>query len=282
MDLLAEGAPALLTAFAFAFGAVWGSFLNVVIARVPHGRSIVRPGSSCPKCGTPIKWHDNIPIVGWLRLRAKCRACGQPISARYPLVELLMALLSVALYRLFGPTPAYLGYFVFVAALVALAYIDLDTWLLPHEITWPLLALGLLSPLWNRQLSWTDALVGGATGVLVFGAIALLGEKVFKREVMGWGDVWLLGGIGAWLGWPSLLPVVLLSAFQGAVVGAILIAIGKPAAHRERSPVEGDEDWVPPPHAVPYGPFLVLAALEQLFAGAWLRAAYERFLQRLL
>jgi leader peptidase (prepilin peptidase)/N-methyltransferase len=278
MDLLVRHHDLVATLFAFAFGAVVGSFLNVVIARVPHGQSVVSPGSHCPKCGTPIAWYDNVPVLAWLWLRGRCRRCGLPISIRYPLVELLVGLLAVAVWRSFGFSGAALGYFVFVAALVALAYIDLDTWLLPHEITWPLLGAGLLSPLWNPALGWKASLLGGAIGFGGFAAVALFGEKVLKKEVMGWGDVWLLGGIGAWMGWQSLLPVVLLSAFQGAVVGGVLLAVGKPAAERERQPVEGDEDWVPPPHAVPYGPFLVLAALEELFIGAWLRGYYDRLL----
>ncbi len=298
MALLAERVPWLLAAFAFAFGACIGSFLNVVIARLPKGESLVRPESHCPKCQTPIRWHDNIPVFGWLALRGKCRDCGLPISPRYPMVELLVGLLAVGCLRRFGPHGVAFAYFAFVAALVALAYIDLDTWLLPHEITFPLLALGALSPLWNPQLRWTDSLIGGAAGVVLFAAIALFGERVLKREIMGWGDVWLLGGIGAWMGWVSLLPVVMLSALQGAVVGVALLATGKGPAERDRKKAqeaaaeapapdpaappgeEDDDDWVPPPHAVPYGPFLVLAALEWLFAGEWLRYQYDRVLNQ--
>src|SRR5438477_1248493 len=192
MQDLARGLPLAFTLWVFAVGAVVGSFLNVVIARVPKGESVVSPGSRCPRCGAAIAWYDNIPILSWLVLRAKCRRCGEPISARYPLVELLTAVLAVAVVRQTGPTPAAVGTFAFVAALVALAYIDLDTWLLPHEITWPLLAAGLLSPLWNPGLSWLDSLLGAGIGLAFFGAIALFGEKVLKREAMGWGDVWLL------------------------------------------------------------------------------------------
>jgi leader peptidase (prepilin peptidase)/N-methyltransferase len=277
MELLHQGAPAVSYAFAFAFGAVVGSFLNVVIARVPHGQSLLRPGSRCPKCEAPIAWYDNVPVLAWLWLRGRCRRCGQPISPRYPIVELLVGLLAMGILRSFGPTPAALGYFAFASALVALAYIDIDTWLLPHEITWPTLIAGLVSPLWNHRLGWLDSLIGGAAGVLVFGAIALFGERVLRKEIMGWGDVWLLGGIGAWLGWAALLPVVLLSALQGAVVGGLLLALGKAPAERPRDAPEGDEDWVPPPNAVPFGPFLVLGALEQLLAGDWMRLQYDRF-----
>jgi leader peptidase (prepilin peptidase)/N-methyltransferase len=273
-----------------------GSFLNVVIARVPVGESIVRPGSRCPTCGAPIAWHDNIPLISWLFLRARCRRCGAPISARYPLVELISAVLAVAIVRQLGPTLAAAGYFAFAASLVALAYIDLDTWLLPHQITWPLLAVGLVSPLWNRDLGWLSSLIGAAAGFGLFAAIALFGEKLLKKETMGWGDVWLLSGIGAWLGWQALLPVVLLSALQGSIVGITLIAMGRDLSktnvpepvsdivnehEQEHEHASADDDWVPPKHAVPYGPFLALAALEHLLAGNRLASAWDYLLRRL-
>src|SRR5207248_676446 len=142
-----------------------------------------------------------------------------------------------------------------------LAYIDIDTWLLPHQITWPLLAVGLVSPLWNREVGWNSSLIGAGAGFALFAAIALVGERILKRETMGWGDVWLLAAIGAWLGWPSLLPVVMLSALQGSVVGIALILLGRaPAAQEPAQAPSPDDDWVPPKHAVPYGPFLSLAA----------------------
>jgi leader peptidase (prepilin peptidase)/N-methyltransferase len=302
-----------LDAWVFAVGACVGSFLNVVIARVPAGRSIVSPPSSCPKCGKPIAWYDNIPLLSWILLRAKCRDCGQPISARYPVVELLTALLLFALWRRFGASPATVGYAGLVSALLVLTFIDLDTWLLPHQITWPLLVVGLASPLWNPVVGWSDSAIGAAAGFAVFAAIALIGERLLKKETMGWGDVWLLAGIGAWLGWAALLPVVLLSAVQGSVVGITLLLLGrgpaeKARAEREREekaaagalasaakesaeaaaaqgaasafvgvPVQPppDDDWVPPPHALPYGPFLALGALEFLLArDAILRAFF--------
>lgn len=264
-----------------------GSFLNVVIARVPKGESIVRPRSRCPRCRKPIAGYDNIPVLSWLLLRGKCRNCGLPISARYPLVEILCAVLVFAAWTHFGPSGAFVGYAAFVCALLALTYIDLDTWLLPHQITWPLLALGLLSPLWNDALTWFDAGVGAAIGFGVFALIALLGEKLLKKETMGWGDVWLLGAIGAWLGWRDVLPVIFLSALQGAVVGIVLMLVGRGPAEKARAaaaakaPAADEDDWVPPAHAVPFGPFLALAAIEMLFAGDAILRAYLAGLQRL-
>jgi leader peptidase (prepilin peptidase) / N-methyltransferase len=308
-------------AYVLVVGACIGSFLNVVIARLPHGKSLVSPPSACPRCGARIAWRDNVPIASWLLLRGRCRQCARPISGRYPLVELLTALLVFALWRRYGPQWATLGYAVFASALVALTYIDLDTWLLPHEITWPLLAAGLLSPLWNPAVHWTDTLLGAAVGFALFGSIALIGEKLLHKEMMGWGDVWLLAGIGAWLGWQALLPVVLLSAVQGSIVGAVLLAVGRGPAEKARAEASAssgsasggakqpggdqdddrpastwysgqpptdqpphapdEEDWVPPPHAVPFGPFLALAALEVLLAGEALFNWYFGALQRL-
>ena len=285
MQDLARALPLAFTLWVFAVGAVVGSFLNVVIARVPKGRSIVSPGSRCPRCGNPIAWYDNIPVLSWILLRARCRNCGLPISPRYPLVEVLTGVLAVAVFRRVGPSWTAVGYFAFAATLVALAYIDLDTWLLPHQITWPLLALGLASPLWNRELTWIESLIGAAAGFALFAVIALVGEKLLKRETMGWGDVWLLAAIGAWLGWPALLPVVLLSAVQGAIVGSILLAIRREpdrAPRPEPAAPSSDDDWVPPKHAVPYGPFLSLAALEYLFFGDRLVSGWNHLLFRLL
>ena len=311
-------------------GACVGSFLNVVIARLPHGRSLVSPPSTCPRCGKRIAWYDNVPILSWVALRARCRNCGERISSRYPIVELLTAVLVFAIWRRYGPQWSTLGYAFFACALVALTYIDLDTWLLPHEITWPLLVVGLLAPLWNPAVHWLDALIGAAAGFALFASIALVGEKILHKEMMGWGDVWLLAGIGAWLGWQALLPVVLLSAIQGSAVGAVLLAVGRapsdgaragssntgpaggaagaaPSNHEDqdqatrakddRAPASSwyagrpppeqpehaadEEDWIPPPHAVPFGPFLALAALEVLLAGDALWTWYFGAMQRM-
>jgi leader peptidase (prepilin peptidase)/N-methyltransferase len=290
MQALADAYPRTVLAFAFAFGAVVGSFLNVVIARVPAGLSIVKPGSRCPRCGAEIAWYDNIPLLSWILLRARCRGCALPISARYPVVELLAGVLALAIAKRFGPTPVALGYFAFAAMLVALAWIDLDTWLLPHEITWPLVATGLASPLWNRALPFRLAIVGAVCGFAVFSAITLFGEKVLKRELMGWGDAWLLAGICSWLGLGALLPVVLLASLQGALIGGLLLAL--PGGRKDSPPADGaaatpavepppgdpGDGWTPPRHAVPFGPFLALAALEQLLLGDALAAIWMRLL----
>lgn len=258
--------------FAFVFGALVGSFLNVVIARVPKRLSIVRPRSFCPSCRTPIRARDNVPILSWLLLRGRCRSCGVRISPRYPFVELAVALLAVAVLRRFGPTPWALAVFAFVAALVALTYIDLDHWLLPRSITIPFIALGLGASFLPGGPGIASAAMGAAVG---FGAFVLLGwlaERILKKEALGGGDVWLLAMIGAWLGLRSLLPVVLLASVQGALVGGILLLATRRHRKTAMPPPRptGDpevDEWEPPEGAVPFGPFLALGAAEYLFFG---------------
>jgi leader peptidase (prepilin peptidase)/N-methyltransferase len=247
-------------------GATVGSFLNVVVARVPAGLSVVRPRSRCPRCQAPIAWYDNVPVLSWLLLRARCRACGAPISARYPLVELLVAGLAAFAAWRHGPSLAWAGEVGFLSLLVALAFIDLDTWLLPWALTVPLAGLGLLlgaagaTPAGGLRA----AALGGAAGFGFFLAVHVVGEKVFKREALGFGDVVLLGGIGAWLGPLGLLPVILLSSLQGAAVGIALLLAGRgsasprprpPPARRARttgsrratpSPTAPSSPWPPP------------------------------------
>lgn len=218
----------LAAAWAVALGAVAGSFLNVVIARLPRGGSVVSPRSRCPRCGAAIAWYDNIPILSWILLRARCRACRGPIHWRYPLVEALGALAAFLAWQRHGLSLPAAAELAFAAALLALAFIDLETWLLPHAITWPLLAAGVvaaavgLGPAPLRSSLW-----GAGLGFASFAAVAWVGERIFKREALGFGDVWLLAGIGAWLGMGALLPVVLFASLQGSVVGLALILLGK-------------------------------------------------------
>jgi leader peptidase (prepilin peptidase) / N-methyltransferase len=297
---------AFVTIGALIVGASVGSFLNVVVARVPAGLSIVRPGSRCPRCLAPIAWHDNLPVVSWLLLRARCRACGAPISARYPLLELAGAAAALLALRRHGLSSAAAAEMAFASLLLALGLIDLDTWLLPHALTWPLLGAGLaLSALGLTPAgSLAPALYGAGIGFAAFAALAVAGRKVLGREALGFGDVWLLAGLGAWLGVGALLPVVLLASLQGTAVGLVLAGLGRlpkgeaapspspPPGEREktipgREPplplrrVSGGEgrgegaeaNWVPPRNAVPFGPFLVAGALEWLYLGDRLASA---------
>jgi leader peptidase (prepilin peptidase) / N-methyltransferase len=257
-------------------GAAIGSFLNVVIARVPAGESIVSPRSRCPRCGAPIAWYDNLPVLSWLLLRGRCRRCGTPISPRYLLVELLGAALALAAFARHGLGAAAAAEFVLAALLVALAFIDLATWLLPHALTWPLIATGLAAAALGvgTAPSLASSATGAAAGFGAFAAIAWIGRLLARKEAMGWGDVWLLAGLGAWLGLAALLPVVLLASVQGSVVGLLLVAVGKaqPGPSPSAPDPADDADWVPPRNAVPFGPFLALAALEWLYLAGPLAA----------
>jgi leader peptidase (prepilin peptidase)/N-methyltransferase len=277
--------PLLTTAWGALFGAVVGSFLNVVIARVPAGESVVHPRSRCPRCKSPIAWYDNVPVLSWVLLRGRCRRCSERISWRYPLVELLGGAAGALAAIRAGPTPQALAELCLVATLLALAFVDVDTWLLPHVLTWPLMVAGqAAAALGLVRASPRASALGLAVGIAAFTLVAEVGRRAFRREAMGYGDVWLLGGIGAWLGVGALLPVVLLASLQGAVVGILLVLLGKgqpgpsPAAlagteaspgaeasSPRPSPPQQDDDWVPPRNAVPFGPFLALAALEWLY-----------------
>jgi leader peptidase (prepilin peptidase)/N-methyltransferase len=271
----------LLAAWALLVGAAVGSFLNVVIARLPSGLSLVRPRSHCPGCGTPIRWYDNIPIVSWLALRARCRSCGKTISWRYPLVEALGAAAAGLAFVRHGLGAASFAELVLASLLIVLAFIDLDTWLLPHALTGPLFATGLVASAFHLTAArgFVPALVGAAAGGGAFWLVSFLGERVFRKEAMGLGDAWLLAGIGAWMGYVALLPIVLLASLQGAVVGAVLLALGKgqpgptePPAPAPSGP-EGEDvgaseeevPWIPPRHSIPFGPFLALGTLEWLY-----------------
>jgi leader peptidase (prepilin peptidase) / N-methyltransferase len=296
--MFADVPPFLAVAWAALLGAVVGSFLNVVIARVPAGESVVHPRSRCPRCRSPIAWYDNLPVLSWLLLRARCRGCGAPISWRYPLVELLGGCAGALAAQRHGISPEAAAELLLVATLLALSFIDLDTWLLPHPLTWPLMVAGQAAAAFGLTgVSPRSSAIGLLVGVGAFATVAEVGQRVFHREAMGYGDVWLLGGLGAWLGVGAILPVVLLASLQGALAGGLLILLGRgepgpeasppPAGPGEAAPQAAqaapaaapppaaeDEDWVPPRHAVPFGPFLALAALEWLYLAPLLGRAF--------
>ncbi|WP_309897037.1 prepilin peptidase [Archangium sp.] len=209
----------------FVIGLLFGSFLNVVIARLPHDQSIVTPRSRCPRCGHQLAWYENIPVFSWLALRARCSSCGLPISWRYPLIELLTALLFLACQRRFGWTPELVSGLVLVLLLVSLSFIDLEHWILPFELTLPGIGAGvaLSVPLGMERL--IDSAIGAAAGFCVFWGLEWLGEKIFKKEALGGGDKYLLALIGAFLTWKALLGVIFLSSLQGAVVGMVMLLV---------------------------------------------------------
>ena len=263
----AELATVAVAAWVALLGGAVGSFLNVVIARLPAGESIVTPGSRCPRCRRPIAWYDNVPVASWVVLRGRCRGCRAPISIRYPLVELLGAAAALAAWWRHGLSPAAAAGLLLVAALVA--------WLLPHAPTWPLTPLGLAAAALGLGPAggWRAAAAGAAVGFGVFAALSVGAEKVLKKEALGFGDVWLLAAIGAWLGALALLPVILLASVQGALVGIALLAAGRGEKGPEGGGAAQPDGWVPPRNAVPFGPFLVLGTLEWLYGARVIAAA---------
>jgi leader peptidase (prepilin peptidase)/N-methyltransferase len=263
-----------------AFGALWGSFLNVVIVRLPRGESIVFPASHCVACGAPIRAYDNIPVLSYLVLRGRCRRCGAPYSVRYPLIELTTALAAAGCVVEFGLGIAALGFFVFLALLLAIAAIDIEHWIIPHELSWPGIAAGLLFSLVNPRSGVVSAAAGAAVAFATFTALAWLAQKLMKREALGLGDRWLLAMEGSFLGIGALLPVVFLASVQGSIAGVALIAFGR--AQKGDQPGRSEDEWVPPKNAIPFGPFLALAGAEWLFWGPalfhWYRAQISQLI----
>ncbi len=242
--------PPLLYAGVFLLGAVIGSFLNVVILRIPpllehdwrcqcrellelekqeeeRPPGIVLSRSHCPKCGHGIKSWENIPIISYLFLRGKCSACKTRISFRYPLVELLTAILFVVTLWHFGPNLQGLTALFLTAMLVAMAGIDIDTQLLPDNMTIPLMWAGVLASFWSIHTDLASSVIGAMAGYLILWSIYHLFRLLTGKEGMGYGDFKLLAALGAWMGWQMLPLVILLSSVVGAVVGLVLMGIGR-------------------------------------------------------
>jgi len=279
MDVL-HGEPALFSGLVFLFGLLVGSFLNVVIHRLPkmmeaewqaqcaelRGETapdtprynLWLPRSACSQCGHQITALENIPLLSWLWLRGRCSACGTSIGARYPLVELLTALLSAAVAWKWGVSVQTAGALLLGWTLIALAFIDFDTTLLPDSLTLPLIWLGLIFNVYGVFASLPDAVVGAVAGYLVLWSVYWLFRLATGKEGMGFGDFKLLAAIGAWLGWQMLPVTLLLSSGVGAVIGIALIVLVK---HDRRVPI-------------PFGPCLAGGGLAALFFGADLTQAY--------
>ncbi len=236
---------------AFVLGSIIGSFLNVCIYRIPAGLSIVSPPSSCPNCGWQIRWFQNVPILSYLFLRGKCAGCGQQISLRYPLVEALTGGLFVLVLYSFGLSPATAVYWLFVAVLVVITFIDLDHQIIPDVISLPGIVVGFLCSFFIPWVPWLDSLLGILIGGGILFLIAWGYEFLTKREGMGGGDIKLLAMLGAFLGWKAIFPMVFLASLAGTVIGLPLMVLQKKDSKL----------------ALPFGPFLALAALVHLFWG---------------
>jgi leader peptidase (prepilin peptidase)/N-methyltransferase len=285
-DSFLFAAPASLgaTLAAALFGLLIGSFLNVVIYRIPKmmqresdnyvahesGKelphtdrfNLMVPRSSCPHCGHQITALENIPVISWLMLGGKCSACKAPISPRYPAIELVCGLLSAALVWHFGSGWLGLATLVFGWFLLAMTMIDYDTQLLPDDLTYPLLWLGLLVNLNGMFVPLRDAVIGAAVGYVALWSIYWLFKLATGKEGMGYGDFKLLAALGAWLGWTMLPTIILLSAVVGALVGISLIVFAKRGRDKP----------------IPFGPYLAAAGLVALLYGT----PISRFTQGLL
>ncbi|MFH1984498.1 MAG: A24 family peptidase [Pseudomonadota bacterium] len=236
----------------FLFGACIGSFLNVCIYRLPGGRSLAWPPSHCPSCSHPIRFYDNVPIVSYLILMGKCRHCRGTISPRYPLVEAITGLAAAATVVRFGVTLPALVYFVFIAALIVVTFIDIDTQRIFDVITLPGILIGVLSAAILPKMGIVDALLGALVGGGSLYLVAWMYIAIKKQEGMGGGDIKLLAMIGAFLGWKGVIMTIFVGSVTGTVAGLLQMTIGRRLDGRLR---------------IPFGPFLAIGAVTYLFYG---------------
>ena len=281
---IAPGLYVYISCLVFWFGACMGSFLNVCIYRVPREESVITPRSHCPHCNTPIAWHDNIPLVSFFLLKARCRKCSGPISPRYIIVEALIAMLFVVVWLKLGTLQGdpLLGlsavgspwmipiYWVAVFGLALGTFVDLEHMIIPDRVSLGGIVLGLtfstLVPAMQGQPDpyggFLISLIGASVGVGLLWGVALLGKLIFRKDAMGMGDVKLMGAIGAFLGWQAVAFTLMISSFLGAIVGLSLVAGGKKEMQSK----------------IPYGPYIALAALVWLLWGPTIWNAYINWL----
>ena len=245
------------------FGAIMGSFLNVCIYRIPLEGSILRPGSSCPNCSSKIGFYDNIPILSYLILKGKCRSCGQAISLRYPLVELLTAGFTTAVGTVFGMTPLGGVYIVFIYILIVITVIDLDHMIIPDR----LVGLGLITGIaaifvGAIEIGWKDAFMGSFFYGGFLYLAGMLGKQIFKKEAMGMGDVKLGVMMGLLLGWKMSVMSLYLSFLVASIVGLTAIITGQLS--------KGDR--------IPFGPFLAMGTVLAIFFGQAILEIYLSFM----
>lgn len=252
------GAPML--AIAFVLGLCLGSFLNVVIFRLPRRQSLVTPPSRCTRCGYSLRWFDNVPVLSWIWLMGRCRGCRAPISAQYPVVEIVTGLLFLLVVWMTPVGPLMLSRLILVCILVALFGIDLEHQILPNSITLPGIAVGLVFSVLGPP-GWQSALGGVLLGGGVLYGIAWTYYWVRREEGLGMGDVKMLAMIGAFLGWKAVLVTLVLSSFSGALVGVALIAAQRGGMRL----------------ALPFGTFLALGAVAAMFVGDPLLNWYAQF-----
>lgn len=245
------------------FGAVIGSFLNVCILRwgAEPKESVVRPPSHCPRCGIGLRWHDNVPIVSWLVLRARCRGCGAPISIQYPLIELTTALIWAFMAWRHGVTLEALRGAAFATVLLGIAMTDARAYIIPDEFSLGGLALGILFALAAGKQALGVALLGAAVGFGMLWLVAIAGEWMFKQEAMGGGDIKMMAMVGAFLGWQGTL----LTVFLGALIGSLIFVPLSLLGHKK---------------LVPFGIFLAIGAAATYLVGPAIMAWYAAYLVR--
>ena len=263
----------VMLVYLFLLGACLGSFGNVVIYRMPLGRSVVRPGSACGSCGKAIPFYHNIPILSWFILRGRCSSCKAKYSIRYAMVELLTAVLFAVAWQRYGWSWTLVEALIFIFSLVVVSFIDLDHMILPDKFTLSGIVIGLAGAALNPERSFLDAVYGVLLGGGFLWAIAYFYLVLRKREGMGGGDIKLLAWVGAVLGWQSVPFVILVASVFGSVVGllTVLVRNRKPASETGEAATEAETGDIPS-FAIPFGPFLASAALVYLLAdgAAWI------------
>ncbi len=242
------------------FGLLIGSFLNVCIYRLPRDQSVVWPASRCTTCSRALSWYENVPVVSYLALRGRCRTCGERISLQYPIVELLTAAIVVGALAWYGLTPLFAVRAAFACAMLVLFVIDLQHQILPNEITLPGILAGLAASFFLEP-GWRSALAGAVAGAGVLWLVGWAYERLRHQEGLGFGDVKMLGMIGAFLGWPLMLLTLVLASLAGSVVGLALIAARR--GHLGSK--------------LPFGSFLAVGAIVAALAGPNIVAWYASF-----
>ena len=233
------------------FGFILGSFLNVCIYRIPLKKSIIKPSSFCPACGTTIKFYDNIPVASWLILKGRCRNCSSYISVRYPIVEIIAGIISLALFLRYGPTMSYFLYLTFILSLIVISFIDFDHMIIPDLISIPGIIIGFAASFLLPDLKWAESLIGIIAGGGILFITAFMFEKLTGKEGMGGGDIKLLAMIGAWMGWKLLPVTILIAALTASIYGGLFILLSKKDSQTR----------------IPFGPFLSYAAIVSFFFG---------------